>query len=173
MKSTVSLFFISCLIFASNGYAQTSPAEINKKEIEVLLDQWHEAAAHSDFEGYFSFMADDAIYIGTDATENWGMAAFKKFAKPFFKKGQGWAFTDLDRNINFSKDGNTAWFDELLKTHMGLCRGSGVLAKDQGEWKIKHYVLSMTVPNAKVSKVEKLKKDFDETYEEKLLETKK
>jgi hypothetical protein len=38
----------------------------------------------------------------------------------------------------------TAWFDELLNTQMKICRGSGVLVKIDGKWKIKHYVLSMT-----------------------------
>jgi hypothetical protein len=32
----------------------------------------------------------------------------------------------------------------LLNTQMKICRGSGVLVKIDGEWKIKHYVLSMT-----------------------------
>jgi hypothetical protein len=31
---------------------------------------------------------------------------------------------------------------------MKICRGSG-LVKIDGKWKIKHYVLSMTVPNEK------------------------
>jgi hypothetical protein len=30
---------------------------------------------------------------------------------------------------------------------MKICRGSGVLVKIDGKWKIKHYVLSMTIPN--------------------------
>jgi hypothetical protein len=32
---------------------------------------------------------------------------------------------------------------------MKICRGSGVLVKIDGKWKIKHYVLSMTIPNKK------------------------
>jgi hypothetical protein len=43
--------------------------------------------------------------------------------------------------------GKTAWFDELLNTQMKICRGSGVLVKIGQEWKIKQYVLSMTIPN--------------------------
>ena len=30
---------------------------------------------------------------------------------------------------------------------MKICRGSGVLIIENGKWKIKHYVLSMTIPN--------------------------
>ena len=49
-----------------------------------------------------------------------------------------------------------AWFDELLDTHMKICRGSGVLVdQGNGQWKIKHYVLSMTVPNENVDEIVK------------------
>jgi hypothetical protein len=37
-----------------------------------------------------------------------------------------------------------------LSTQMKICRGSGVLVKIGNDWKIKHYVLSMTVPNENV-----------------------
>ena len=30
---------------------------------------------------------------------------------------------------------------------MKICRGSGVLIFENESWKIKHYVLSMTIPN--------------------------
>jgi hypothetical protein len=53
--------------------------------------------------------------------------------------------------------GKTAWFDELLNTQMKICRGSGVLVKIGQEWKIKQYVLSMTIPNDNSNKVIELK----------------
>ena len=40
---------------------------------------------------------------------------------------------------------------------MSLCRGSGVLIKDNGKWQIVQYVLSMTVPNDLANDVTKLK----------------
>jgi len=49
-----------------------------------------------------------------------------------------------------------AWFDELLNTEMKICRGSGVLVKTGNEWKIKHYVLSITIPNANIKEVVKI-----------------
>jgi hypothetical protein len=36
---------------------------------------------------------------------------------------------------------------------MKICRGSGVVEKINGQWKVKQYVLSMTVPNDVVDKV--------------------
>ena len=69
------------------------------------------------------------------------------WAKPFFDKGKTWNFTSIDRHIYFNKDGNFAWFDELLNTQMKICRGSGVLVKNDNDWKIEQYILSTTVPN--------------------------
>jgi hypothetical protein len=70
---------------------------------------------------------------------------FQEFAKPYFDKGKALNFT-LERHIYFDQSKKTAWFDELLNTQMKICRGSGVLVKIDGKWKIKHYVLSM-IPN--------------------------
>jgi hypothetical protein len=36
---------------------------------------------------------------------------------------------------------------------MKICRGSGVVEKINGQWKVKQYVLSVTVPNEIVDKV--------------------
>jgi hypothetical protein len=113
-------------------------------------------------------MTENSIFIGTDATENWNKEAFQKFAKPFFDKGKAWNFTALERNIYFSKDGKTAWFDELLNTQMKICRGSGVLTKENGSWKISHYVLSMTIPNDTTDAVIKIKAPIEDALISKL-----
>lgn len=132
-----------------------------KQNIDQLLNQWHDAAARADFDAYFSKMAEESVFIGTDPTENWHKPAFMKWSKPYFDKGKAWSFTTLERNIFLAEDCNLAWFDELLETHMGICRGSGVVSKENGKWKIKHYVLSIEIPNDNVSEVTELKKDFD------------
>lgn len=149
------LGFISC---------KTShlPKEDNKEIINQALNSWHKAAAEANFEAYFAPIAEDGIYIGTDATENWNKEAFKTFAKPYFDKGKAWNFTTIERNIFLSEDKKTAWFDELLDTQMKICRGSGVLKKIDGQWKIAHYVLSVAVPNENVDEVVKIKTPFDD-----------
>ena len=55
-----------------------------------------------------------------------------------------------------------AWFDELLDTQMGICRGSGVMLLDGKEWKVQHYVLSIAVPNENVDELTQLKKTHDD-----------
>ena len=141
----------------------------HESEINLVLDNWHQAAAEANFNLYFNAMTEDAIFIGTDATENWNKPAFIQFAKPFFDKGKAWSFTKLERNIYFSSDKKTAWFDELLNTQMKICRGSGVLVVDKnGNWKIKHYVLSMTIPNDHTNEVVKIKTHIEDKEIEKL-----
>jgi SnoaL-like domain len=44
-----------------------------------------------------------------------------------------------------------------LNTQMKICRGSGVLVKLNNDWKIKQYVLSMTIPNEQVDTIVSLK----------------
>lgn len=133
------LSFYSLSFFAQN--------ESQNNDVNQLVDLWHKAASEANFKQYFDVMADDAIFIGTDATEYWNKQEFENYAKPHFDKGKAWSFTPLERHIYFDSTGNTAWFDELLDTQMKICRGSGVLVKTGGQWKIKHYVLSMTIPN--------------------------
>jgi hypothetical protein len=140
-----------------------------KSEINLVLNNWHKAAAEANFNNYFNAMTDDAIFIGTDATENWNKSAFIQFAKPYFDKGKAWNFSALERNIYFSSDKKTAWFDELLNTQMKICRGSGVLVLDEkGNWKIKQYVLSMTIPNDHTDEVVKIKSLIEDKEIEKL-----
>lgn len=129
----------------------------SKEQIAKVLNNWHQAAANANFNDYMSAMTNDAVYIGTDATENWTKPQFIKFAKPYFDKGKAWSFSALERNIYLSKDQKTAWFDELLNTQMKICRGSGILIKVGKTWKIQHYVLSMTIPNENSGEVIKTK----------------
>ena len=147
------------LFFTGIGFGRGQSERI--AAVDKALDAWHKAAAEADYEGYFGRMTQDAIFIGTDATENWSFGAFKSFAKPYFDQGRAWDFTAVERHIFFNERGDTAWFDELLDTWMGLCRGSGVLKKTGAEWKIAHYVLSITVPNENVNELLALKKKTD------------
>lgn len=130
---------------------------VQKKNINKVLDDLNLFASKADFKNYFDLYAEESTFIGTDATEIWNKKEFMNYAKPHFDKGKAWSFTSLKRNISFSKDGNYAWFDEVLDTQMKICRGSGILEKISGKWKIKQYVLSMTIPNDVNEKVVEIK----------------
>ncbi|HZW63655.1 MAG TPA: nuclear transport factor 2 family protein [Flavobacteriaceae bacterium] len=131
------------------------------QQVHQTLDRWHEAAAKADFENYVNQMTANAVFVGTDATENWNRPDFEAFSKPYFTQGKAWSFTAVQRNVYFSNDYKTAWFDELLDTQMKLCRGSGVLQYQNQSWKIAHYVLSIAVPNNRVEELVNLKKHTD------------
>ena len=146
----------------------SSLAQAQNTAINSVVDAWHQAAAQSDFNSYFNLMTDDAIFIGTDATENWTKDEFQAYAKPHFDKGKAWSFHPLQRNIFFSKDKKMAWFDELLDTQMKICRGSGVLVKVKNQWKIAHYVLSISIPNELSKEVIELKTPSDDILLKKL-----
>lgn len=165
------LTFISVLALSlCSCAAQTTPVTSleTPSTIYQLLVSWHKAAADADFDTYFGMMTDDAVFLGTDATENWQNSEFKAFSKPYFDKGKAWSFTTLERNIYISDSGNMAWFDEHLDTQMGICRGSGVLTLTNGSWKIKHYVLSIAIPNENVTEITAMKAAWDRKQMEKM-----
>lgn len=120
----------------------------NEAMIDKLLDDWHAAASSANGQKYFDLISNEGFYLGTDASENWDKSAFVSFAKPYFDKGNAWKFQPKDRKVFFSDDNQIAWFNELLDTWMGTCRGSGVLKQQSnGEWKIMQYNLAILVPN--------------------------
>ncbi len=142
-------YFLTVYVFCVFLGCKSSHVDAAKesKEINNVLDSWNAAAAKADYNAYFSYLSDDAIFIGTDATERWDKKSFMIWAKPIFDKGKAWNFTSLDRHLYFDKSGLLVWFDELLNTQMKICRGSGVLVKEDNNWKIQQYVLSITMPN--------------------------
>ncbi|MHB0755712.1 nuclear transport factor 2 family protein [Polaribacter sp. M15] len=163
----IFLLFVCIITSASiNAQQSTSSAvkEATKNKINTLLNDWHLAASEANFNNYFDKMDSVSVFIGTDATENWTKTAFEKFSKPYFDQGKAWDFKTLERNIYINSTGNFAWFDELLNTWMGTCRGSGVLEKKENVWKIKQYVLSVSIPNDDVQKVIAAKKENDAAF---------
>lgn len=139
---TLLLAIFAILLISTGLHAQSHKADINQ-----LIDAWHKAAADANAKVFFGSMAEQSIYIGTDATERWNKAQFMSFAKPYFDKGKAWDFKPYDRDLHVTSDGKYAWFSELLTTWMGTCRGSGILQKTKDGWKIEQYHLSVTVPN--------------------------
>lgn len=148
-------FLFALLLFVS---CATATLQQDRDAVNAAIDDWHKAAADADEARYFAHMTSDAIFLGTDATERWDAAAFRAFAHPFFAKGKAWTFVPRRRNVMIH--GDTAWFDESLDSaSYGECRGSGVLRRDAGTWKIAHYNLTIPIPNALAKKfVEEIRK---------------
>ncbi len=128
--------------------APLSLAQSEEDAVSAVLDDIHRLASEADFEGYFNLYTPDAVFMGTDAAERWSIAEFKQYARPAFDRGSGWTYVMTERNIFLSDDGNTAWFDERLENEgFGECRGTGVLVKVDGVWKVSQYNLTVPIPN--------------------------
>jgi len=170
IMTKISPYFLCCLfclLFAGcKDSGHDYPDE--RRQINAMLDEWNAAAARADYGAYFKYMADDAVFIGTDAKEYWNKKSFMVWTKPYFDRGRAWSFKSMERHVYFDPGGKIAWFDELLNTRMKICRGSGVLVKQEGAWRIKQYVLSMTVPNEKTDSVVRMKSIIEEDLIQKL-----
>ncbi len=128
----------------------TTKAVDLEAQLNELVDDWHQAASDADADAFFGAMAEDGIYIGTAASERWLRDELRSWAKSAFEKETAWAFKAKERHLTISPDQEYAWWDELLDTWMGDCRATGILENGPEEWKIKHYQLSVTVPNDKI-----------------------
>lgn len=127
-----------------------SPAE----EVNAVVDAWHLAAEKADEERYFSFFTDDAVFLGTDASERWPVAEFRKYTHDRFQQGTAWTIRAKARRVSFSPDGKVAWFDEDVENkRWGPSRGSGVLLRVGKAWKIAQYNYSVPIPNDLLPKV--------------------
>ncbi|MBU3011403.1 nuclear transport factor 2 family protein [Polaribacter vadi] len=167
MRNFIIVTFFTFLIVscktAQKAISETDKTTI-KTEINQVLNNWHLAATDANYDNYFGKMDSISVFIGTDASENWTKKQFANFSKPYFDKGKAWDFKTLERNVYVNEQGNFVWFDELLNTWMGTCRGSGVLEKKENTWVIKHYVLSVAIPNDDVQAVIAAKKKNDNLF---------
>ncbi|NNE36430.1 MAG: nuclear transport factor 2 family protein [Rhodothermales bacterium] len=143
--------FVLPMAWQATAQPRATSSDSTSEHVGALVDSWHAAAGAADADTYFGLMAEDAVYIGTEAGERWTKPEFVEFGKPYFDRGSAWDFTSTTRHVYLSDDGQIAWFEELLDTWMGVCAGSGVLQKTDEGWRIKHYHLSVTVPNALIN----------------------
>lgn len=136
-----------------------SASELHQAEQHVreALDAWHAAAAASDEAAYFALMTPDSVFLGTDATERWTRDEFQAYAHRPFSEGHGWRMHAIRRDV-VMVSAALAYFDEDLEAvNLGPARGSGVLVRDaEGQWRIAHYNLAITVPNARFEAVRTL-----------------
>ncbi|HHN78021.1 MAG TPA: protein with SnoaL 3 domain, NTF 2 superfamily [Phycisphaerales bacterium] len=139
------------------SYLQSEEKLSAYSDVWMMLSMWHIAAAHGDYDNYFSRMTDDAVFLGTDPEERWTRPEFEAFARPYFDGKEAWTYTMVDRNVILEpgEDPAVAWFDESLDNKKyGRCRGTGVaLRGDDGKWRIAHYSLTFLIPNEKTPEV--------------------
>jgi hypothetical protein len=158
MKIPYRTWFLATALFSTRLFGASEPAPSSAiSDIDTTLNRFHEAASKADGAAYFALFAPEGVFIGTDAAERWTVGEFRAYAMPYFAKGKGWTYLPRNRHIQLSPQGNVAWFDEILdNASYGVCRGSGVLRRDRGQWLICQYHLTIPVPNDLAREVVKM-----------------
>jgi len=129
------------------GGARDAP-DAPRAKIARVLDALHRAAAEADEATYFALFAPDAVFFGTDPGERWTIDEFRRWALPYFERDSAWTYTVRERHVFAPGESDVAWFDEIVvSAHYGACRGTGVLRRIDGDWKIEQYHLTIPVPN--------------------------
>jgi hypothetical protein len=164
MGATLRLVVLALVVLPA-GCARTiaDPPETDAvftARVNAFVDAWHDDAAHAR-PAFFDKIASDGIYIGTDQSERWTREAFREWAKPAFARPVAWAFTPLHRNVLFSPDRSFVWFDEQVRSSMGVLQASGVVRPTVVGFELVHYQLSIAVPNDVIPQVTATIKAFE------------
>lgn len=144
---------------AAAGRAIEEAGHRRSRDVDAVhraLDAWHGAAAEGDVDGYFARLAEDAVFLGTDATERWTRDEFLDYTRAVHAKSGGmWAIEPFDRHVVV--EGDHAWIDEGLR-HVNYSdwRGTGVLRRDGQDWTIVHYSMTFTIPNGVTRQVQQI-----------------
>jgi ketosteroid isomerase-like protein len=146
MKKNLALALVTAGVLAAPMHLAAQDAA--SAAVEKTLDAFHQAASEADGDTYFGLFTADGVFLGTDATERWTVEEFRAYAQPFFSRGQGWTYTALERHVSMAPGGDVAWFDErLINASLGETRGSGVLLREDGQWRVAQYNLTIPIPN--------------------------
>ncbi len=150
---TVLVLVVAALAACRSPESEDSARDA-RQEVAQALDAFHLAASRADGAAYFALLAPDAVFLGTDASERWTAEEFQSFAQPHFAAGRGWTYVATERHVELAPDRTTAWFDERLENaKYGKCRGTGVLRRVGGAWRIAQYNLTVPVPNELLGEV--------------------
>lgn len=140
----------------ARGAAESGAAA--EREVLAVLDALHAAASRADGAAYFVLYAPEAVFIGTDAGERWTKPEIQAYAEPYFSQGKGWTYVPRagSRFVTVvpGTHGTVAFFEELLdNSKYGTCRGTGVVRKIDGLWRVSQYHLTFPVPNDMAERV--------------------
>lgn len=152
----VCLFTINCI---ADDHAKAVNSNNQAIAINTLLDDFHDAAAKADKDRYLGHFTNTGVFLGTDDWERWPLQEFTEYVTKGFADGTGWVYVPESREIIFDPSGAIAWFDEItVSEKWGRFRGTGMLRKIDGKWKIQTYSLSVLVPNESWEAVSKINK---------------
>ena len=150
------LIALVAIIFCVSAFADHH----EEQAIGEVLDDFHAAAAAGDKDRYLGHMTDDGVFMGTDEWERWPKnPEFTEYVGGRFQNGTGWSYKSVEREIMLAESEDIAWFDEVVYSESnGRFRGTGVVVKSDGQWKIAHYAMSFLVFNENWEEVIELSK---------------
>jgi ketosteroid isomerase-like protein len=140
---------LALTVLLVSAIAIAADVTTDQQAIGAVIDDFHDAAAHGDKARYLGHMTDDGVFMGTDEWERWPKDPdFVDYVGGRFKNGSGWNYRSVERQIRIADSADIAWFDEVLFSEQnGRFRGTGVLVRQDGEWKIAHYAMSFLILN--------------------------
>jgi len=152
--------FLHLMLLTSLFCATAGASQSDIDAIGTVIDNFHDAAKHGDNSRYLDSMSEDAVFMGTDEWERWPkQPQFVDYVAGRFKDGSGWDYHSVQRVIRVSDSADFAWFDEVIESATnGRFRGTGVLTRRDGEWKIAHYAMSFLIFNENWEEVVELTK---------------
>lgn len=91
----------------------------------------------------------DALFVGTDDTEQW---TTDQLARVLEDSTEGWTMRHTNEGFTIRAVGTRidmgTFYEVVVHEKYGIMRGSGTLVKDvDGKWKIAMYVLGFSIPN--------------------------
>jgi uncharacterized protein (TIGR02246 family) len=124
--------------------------DIKASEVRNVLDTMIRAQEAGNWELFASCFAPSskALHIGTDLDEYWvGWNAFQQFMKNAITERRGCQIHEKSTHINFSQDGNVAWYTQLTDTCIETkgdmiriegFRHTGVMERFNNRWLVVH-----------------------------------
>jgi ketosteroid isomerase-like protein len=160
MKKKLLLFFIGFVVMMSACNQAEKGVVDKQKEIEavkLVLEKYALANENQDINMIEEIWcpSDSIVSIGTESGEILqGFSHIKKAVQNQFETFTNTFISYRDQIISISKDGNTAWFSEIVNYNFILnekamqyegLRYTGVLVKKDGKWKLVQTHMSVPV----------------------------
>lgn len=160
MKKEFLLFIIGIIVIMSACNQGEKVVVDKQKEIEavkLVLEKYALANENQDINMIEEIWcpSDSIVSIGTESGEILrGFSHIRKAVENQFETFSNTFISYRDQIITISKDGNTAWFSEIInynfilndqaRQYEGL-RYTGVLVKKEGKWKLVQTHISVPV----------------------------
>ncbi len=160
MKRTLFISFSSILLlFLLGSCTDKNVVDIQKEKnaVKLVLEKYALANENQDLNMIEEIWcpSDSIVSIGTESGEILqGFSSIKSAVEKQFQAFSKTYISYSDQLINISKDGNTAWFSEIVNynfilnekamSYEGL-RYTGVLVKKDGKWKLVQTHISVPV----------------------------